>query len=411
MNKIKGKDASIMKKIIALLMSAVMALTFILPCFAADVDVSRPAKAHLAFGDDGKFTILQVADIQDDAMLSGLAKGAIRQAVEVSKPDLIVLTGDNIAGYSCGTKGLAKSALKAVMDLFEDIGVPVAAVFGNHDDDDTPYTKQEQIEQYESYSCYVGCAGVVCEKTVNGNTVTNAGTYNVPIYASADSNDVAYNIWCMDSGNYNPDEKIGGYGYVMPEQLDWYTAKSNELKEANGGEPVPSIAFQHIVPPQIYRALKEVDAGTEGSVSYAGKSYVLPDGVDPKTNWLSEAPCPPNIDFEPGYAELDTMIAQGDVKAVFFGHDHINSFVVPYEGVDLVSSPGITFHSYNDSNRGFRVITLDKNNTDSYETYTLNAAELLENGSASDKIALTFKNIIDAIVNFFKGLWDQITHG
>ena len=400
-----------MKTIIALFMSVIMTAAFIVPGFAADVDVSRPEKAHLAFGEDGKFTILQVADIQDDALLSSLAKAAIKNAVEESKPDLIVLTGDNIAGYSCGTKGLAKAALKSVMDLFEEIGVPVAAVFGNHDDDNTPYTKLEQIEQSEAYSCYIGCAGVVCEKTVGKNTMVNAGTYNVPIFDSADSDKVAFNLWCMDSGNYNPDDNYGGYGYVMPEQIDWYIRKSNELKEANGGVPVPSFAFQHIVPPQIYRALKEVDKGTEGAVSYGGKYYTLPDGTDPKTNWLSEAPCPPNIDFEPGYAELDAMIQQGDVKAVFFGHDHINNFIVPYEGIDLVSSAGITFHSYNDENRGFRVITLDKDNLDTYETYNLNAAELLENGSALDKLMLTFKNILDSIVNFFKGIWDKISNG
>ncbi|MBR0112615.1 MAG: metallophosphoesterase [Clostridia bacterium] len=398
-----------MKKIISLFLSAVMAFSLMFTVFAADVDVSRPEKAHLAFGEDGKFTILQVADIQDDAMLSNLAKQSIKNAVKESNPDLIVLTGDNIAGYSCGTKTLAKSALKQVMDLFEEIGVPVAAVFGNHDDDSTPYTKLEQIEQYESYDCYVGCAGVVCEASAGGKSTMNAGTYNVPIFESAESDKVSFNLWCMDSGNYNPDDNYGGYGYVMPEQVDWYVEKSNELKEANGGEPVPSIAFQHIVPPQIYRALKEVDEGTEGAISYAGKYYVLPDECQGEGSWLSENPCPPSINFEPGYAELDAMIEQGDVIGVFFGHDHINSFVVPYEGVDLVSSPGITFHSYNDENRGFRVITLDKDNPDGYETYILSAAELLENGSAGDKIALWFKNILDDIVNFFKDLWYSIT--
>lgn len=398
-----------MKKTIALFMSLILTFAFILPCFAADIDVSRPENAHLAFGEDGKFTILQVADIQDDALLSNLAVSAIKNAVEKSKPDLIVLTGDNIAGYSCGTKGLAKTALKSVMDMFEEIGVPVAAVFGNHDDDNTPYTKLEQIEQYESYKCYIGCAGVVCEAKCGDKSTINAGTYNVPIFASADSDEIAYNLWCIDSGNYNPDDNYGGYGYVMPEQVEWYKAKSDELKEANGGEPVPSIAFQHIVPPQIYRALKEVDKGTEGAYPHEGKYWTLPDGLDPETNWMGEAPCPPSTAFEPGYAELDAMIEQGDVKAVFFGHDHINCFCVPYEGIDLVSTPGITFHSYNNSNRGFRVITLDKSNTDSYETYTINAAELLENGSAMDKIALAFKNILDAIVNFFKDLWFSIT--
>ena len=397
-----------MKKLISLVLCALMFTALVMPGFAAEVDVSRPEKAHLAFNEDGKFTILQVADIQDDAFLSYLCKRAIVNAVEQTKPDLIVLTGDNIAGYSCGTKPLAKKALKDVMDMFEEIGVPVAAVFGNHDDDDTPYTKLEQIEQYESYDCYVGCAGVVAERNVDGEVTTNAGTYNVPVYAGKDSDEISYNLWMMDSGNYNPDKSVGGYGYVFPEQLDWYVEKSNELKEANGGEPVPSMAFQHIVPPQIFDALKEVDKGTEGAVEHAGKYYVLPDDVDKETNWLSETPCPPNTGFEPGYAELDTMIEQGDVKAIFFGHDHVNSYIVPYEGVDLVSSPGITFHSYNDGNRGFRVITLDKENLDTYETYTILADELLEDGSVFDNVLLSLKSFLDKAVIFFKDIWSKI---
>ncbi len=399
-----------MKKIVALLLSAIMTFMFILPGIAFE-DGADAAKKRLAFRDDGKFTILQVADIQDDAILSNLAKQSIRNAVEKSKPDLIMLTGDNIAGYSCGTKGLAKAALKAVMDLFEDIGVPVAAVFGNHDDDNTPYTKLEQIEQYETYSCYVGEKGVVCEASAGKNKTMNAGTYNLPIYDSKGSDKVAYNLWCIDSGNYNPDDTYGGYGYVMPEQVKWYVETSNALKAANGGNPVPSIAFQHIAPPQIFKALKEVDKNTEGAVSHGGKYYTLPDGVDRSTNWLLEAPCPPELNFEPGYAEIDAMLEQGDVKAVFYGHDHINHYIVPYEGIDLVSSAGITFHSYNDDHRGFRVITLDKNNTDSFDSYYLSATDLLENGSTMDKISLGFKNFIDAIVNFFKGIWDKISNG
>ena len=213
-----------MKKCVALFLSMLLTALSVFSAFGADA-LAPAAKARLSFGEDGKFTILQVADIQDDAMLSNLAKQSIKNAVKESEPDLIVLTGDNIAGYSCGTKTLAKSALKQVMDLFEEIGVPVAAVFGNHDDDSTPYTKLEQIEQYESYDCYVGCAGVVCEASAGGKSTMNAGTYNVPIFESAESDKVSFNLWCMDSGNYNPDDNYGGYGYVMPELVDWYVEK------------------------------------------------------------------------------------------------------------------------------------------------------------------------------------------
>lgn len=398
------------KKIMAAALSLLLGALLLAPAIASatETDMSRPANAHIAFNADGKLKILQVADIQDGAVLDPLAKRALKRAIEVTGPDLIVLTGDNIAGYSCGTKTAGRAAIKSYMDIFESYGVPLAMVFGNHDDDDTPYTKQEQIEQYETYKCFIGCAGVVAEKTVGDNYTVNVGTYNIPVYESKDSDKVLFNIWCFDSGNYNPDSSYGGYGYVLPEQVDWYKAKSDELKAANGGSVVPSIAFQHIVPPQIKDALKEVPAGTEGAVGFAGSYYTLPDGTDLTTNWLTEAPCPPNTNFAPGYAQVDAMVEKGDVSAIFFGHDHINAYIVDYEGIDLVSSPGLTFSSYNDEHRGFRVITVDKNDPSTYETYTVTVNELFEE-NAADSALLKIRAFFEKIADFFENLWDKIT--
>ena len=396
-------------KILAVVLCLTLAGVLLLPALAAPAaDDSRPRNAGIAFNDKGQLTILQVADLQDDETLDPLAKSSLKRAIEKSNPDLIIMTGDNIAGYSCKTKTAARAAIKNYMDVFEKYGVPVAIVFGNHDDDDTPYTKLEQIEQYETYSCFIGCAGVVTEKTVGDNHTINVGTYNIPVYEAAGSDKVIYNIWCFDSGNYNPDNDYGGYGYVLPEQVDWYVQRSNELKAANGGVPVPSIAFQHIVPPQIVRALKEVPAGTEGAVGFAGSYYTLPDGTDLSTNWMSEAPCPPNTSFGPGYAQVNAMLEQGDVTAVFFGHDHINSYIVDYEGIDLVSSPGCTFSSYNDYHRGYRVITLDKNDLSGYDTYTMLTSELLGE-SPADSLLLKLRDFFDKIGDFFENLWDRLT--
>jgi predicted phosphodiesterase len=397
------------KKALAVVLCMIMTAVLLVPALAySDVDVSRPANAKIAFNSEGKLKILQVADLQDDETLDPLAKKSLKLAIETEKPDLIIMTGDNIGGYSCKTKTAGRTAIRNYMDLFEKYGIPVAMVFGNHDDDDTPYTKLEQIEQYESYSCFIGCAGIVAEKTVGDDTKINAGTYNIPVYESAGSDKTIFNIWCFDSGNYNPDPAYGGYGYVFPEQVDWYVQKSNELKEANGGVPVPSIAFQHIVPPQIVRALKEVPAGTEGAVAFAGSYYTLPDGTDLTTNWMSEAPCPPNTNFVPAYAQVDAMVEQGDVNAVFFGHDHINAFAVDYEGIDLVSSPGCTFASYNDYHRGYRVITLDKNDLSTYDTYTILTSDLLGE-SPVDSVLLKIRDFFEKIGDFFENLWDKIT--
>ena len=364
------------------LLAALMTMVLLVPCvgtaFAAyDYQGAKREKCtRLSFNNDGKLRILQIADIQEAIWVSSVEKLLLFETVRQTRPDLIVLTGDNIAGYSAEKKWGATFAIRQVMDILSLFHTPIAAVFGNHDDEGTELTKLDQMDVYESYPTFIGCRGVVAEKTVD-KTVINVGTYNLPVYADKCSDEVAFNIWCFDSGNYNPDNRYGGYGYVFPEQLEWYVDKSNELKEANGGVPVPSIAFQHIIPPQIAEALQEVPEGTPGAVDFAGKWYTLPEGTDLTKNHLSEAPCPPNLDFAPGYAEVETMLAQGDVNAIFCGHDHVNGFSVPYKGIDLVTSPGCTYGSYNDDNRGFRLITIDKNNPTAHESELLLASEIL----------------------------------
>ena len=364
------------------LLAALMTMVLLVPCvgtaFAAyDYQGAKREKCtRLSFNEDGKLRILQIADIQEAIWVSSVEKLLLFETVRQTRPDLIVLTGDNIAGYSAEKKWGATFAIRQVMDILSLFHTPIAAVFGNHDDEGTELTKLDQMDVYESYPTFIGCRGVVAEKTVD-KTVINVGTYNLPVYADKCSDEVAFNIWCFDSGNYNPDNRYGGYGYVFPEQLEWYVDKSNELKAANGGVPVPSIAFQHIIPPQIAEALQQVPEGTPGAVDFAGKWYTLPEGTDLTKNHLSEAPCPPHLDFEPGYAEVETMLAQGDVNAIFCGHDHVNGFSVPYKGIDLVTSPGCTYGSYNDDNRGFRLITIDKNDPTAHESELLLASEIL----------------------------------
>ncbi len=148
--------------------------------------------------------------------------------------------------------------------------------------------------------------------------------------------------------------------------------------------------------------------GTEGAVSFAGSWYTLPEGTAPETNWLSEGPCPPDVNFPEGYNEVDTMLAQGDVLGIFFGHDHINCYDVVYEGMHLVSSPGHTFASYNDKNRGVRTITIDLEDPTTYETAVYHAADLM---ASKPFYALSYRiySVWEVIKNFFEDLWDRIT--
>lgn len=349
-----------MKKKITAILSLFLALSFVLSLNAFAINDQTPAyKAHLTFGTDGKFTILQLADIQDIFLMFPIVKQYLKDIVPATNPDLIVLTGDNFSGGSCNTgihavdKLLVKSAIDQYMSIFEGYGIPVAVVFGNHDAE-TTVSKEEQMAIYSTYDCCIGFD--------EGSDIYGCGNYNVPIYSSKTAGKLAYNLWMMDSNMY--DTVNDGYDYVHQNQIDWYTNTANELKAQNGGVSVASMMFQHIIVPEIYDALLQVEQGTPGAIQYNGKFYVL-NPANTNSGVMHEPPCPSNTNS----GQFEAVFNQGDVVAMVFGHDHVNTFDVAYKGVSLINTPGTNFASYGDENRGGRVITLDENNPSVYETH------------------------------------------
>ena len=339
-----------MKKIIAIALSVLMMLSVVSVISFADVE-----KKTLQFGDDGKFTVLQFADMQDTYPMLTITKELIKATIAKVQPDLIVLTGDNISGSGTTTKVITRAAINEFMSIFEKAGIPVAAVFGNHDDESALADKDFQMSVYESYDCFVGYN--------EGDIIPGVGTYNIPIMSS-DGERIAFNIWMTDSGTYNSENDLGGYACTTKEQIAWYVEKSNELKAQNNGEPVYSLNFQHIIVPEIYDALVECEAGTPNSISARGTYYTLPEGVE---GTLHENPCPPNYNN----GQFAAFLQQGDVLATVSGHDHTNGFVIDHKGVDIVNTPGVGFSSYNDETVGSRVFVIDENNPEDYETYIL----------------------------------------
>ncbi len=331
--------------------SIVLALSLIFSFSALTASSANSNEAVLKFGDDGKFKIMQITDIQDNAFLEYATLTFMKDVVEAEKPDLIVLTGDNISGGGSPTKTLAKIAISRFMSIFDDAGIPVAMVFGNHDSEG-PATKEDQMAMYESFDCFVGC---------EGEDLTGCGNYYLPIYDSK-GEEMLYNLWMFDSLTYNrhPEDEndvayyendLEGYACVHKDQIDWYIRESNKLKEANGGEAVPSMVFQHIVVPEIYDAI----------VKDANGNWALPEG---SKGVLGEDPCPPHY----SNGQFDAMVAQGDVVAMFFGHDHKNDFIVNHKGIDLSTTPGVGFSSYGNIDRGVRIIELDEKDLSTYET-------------------------------------------
>ncbi len=339
-----------MKKLISIF----LALTLVFGMFTFTVSATDTQDTKLKFDSDGTFKIIQVADLQDNTNPVKKTFEYLREVAEDEKPDLFILTGDNISdsvakGYTkANSEKRVRKAIDAFMSVFEEIGVPVAVVFGNHDAEGL-VSKEEQMAIYQEYDC--------CIAIDEGEELYGCGTYNLPVYSS-NGKKIAYNLWLFDSNMY--DEENGGYDHVHQDQIDWYVKTSNELKEKNGGNPVPSMAFQHIIVNEVFDAFTQVK-NQNGAVKKYGNYYILPEGAEGS---LREPPCPGEIDS----LQFETMVSQGDVKAMFFGHDHANDFKVNYNGIDIVNTPTSGFGSYGSDNRGVRVITLNENDTSTYET-------------------------------------------
>lgn len=394
-----------MKKALSLILAFVLAFGMLMSASAAS-----EAETKLQFNDDGEFRIMQIADIQDGPLLLEITRDYIEEMVAYAKPDLIVLSGDNISAgaSSLGIRAidltLTEIAIDRYMSIFEEYGVPVAVVFGNHDAEEL-VTKEEQMAMYKKYDC--------CVAVDEGDALYGCGTYNLPIYSSADANKIAYNLWMIDSNMYN--EEKGGYDHVHEDQIDWYVKTSNELKAQNGGNVVPSMMFQHIIVNEIYDVITEVPASEKDNYEYV-EEYNEETGVTKyfaikpdylRTGELNEMPCPGTVDSE----QFEAVVAQGDVVAMFFGHDHKNSFEVEYQGVDLVNTPGVGFNSYGDHNRGVRVIDIKEGTTD-YETSVIKYQDYYAGDEAAAERFVLYGSefeVADRIAAFFKYIWFSVT--
>lgn len=201
---------------------------------------------------------------------------------------------------------------------------------------------------------------------MNDEDVHGCGNYNLPIFSS-DGSRVAWNVWCVDSNDYVRDEKYnvvkdGGYGFVFDDQIEWYENKAAKLKTENGGKTVPSVLFQHIPVLQEYDKLTEVKKDTPGALEHNGKYYIAADGAF-LDGTIGECPCPPNS----VKSQFESWKKIGDIVAAFFGHDHVNTFTMDVDGIKLVQTPGVGYHTYG-NRRGGRLIVLDENKPDTYET-------------------------------------------
>ncbi len=319
-------------------------------------DAQKVTDTTIRFNTDGKLKILHVADphLANDKHFDS-SIWVISEACDIEKPDLVVLTGDNTKPYEDPEE--TKRIINSLMNIFQSRDIPVAVTFGNHDSEAGPMSRKDIMDYYKTFSCVI-----TADESVN---FKNCATFNIPVLASG-SDEVKFNVWVFDSGDYDEDEPRH-YDRVRTEQIEWYKETSAKLKEENGGEKVNSVVFQHIIVPEIYDVLKKVDSKQPYAIEhiYNEEEYYAfnPENVNYGT--LNEKPCP-------GYyndGQFDALVENGDVLAMFTGHDHTNAFGVRNQNIDIYTSPMTRYKGLAYTTQyGYRVVEIDENDTSTYET-------------------------------------------
>lgn len=303
----------------------------------------------------GKFKIMQIADTQEIPAVSPDTIKLISAALDAEKPDLVVFTGDQIKGYSSfflGEKGKknVEATIKALIKPIEDREIPFTMTFGNHDGE-AALKNSEQFEIYKQSPMFV-YADPAAED--------DKGTFCLNISDK-------FLVYLFDT---HSKAEGGGYSGINETQLEWYRKTRDSYEN-----PLPSLAFQHIPTPEFFDVIKRVKRFTKGCVRAYGDHKNEFYALDPQSSglrdFMGESPAAP---FK-NSGQVDAFLEKGEVLGLFVGHDHNNSFVANYKGIDLGYTQGAGFNVYGPGlKRGVRIFEIEE--CGKYETRTVTFGEL-----------------------------------
>ncbi len=317
---------------------------------------------------DGKFRVMQIADTQDTSMTSIDTMNFIRCAVEKAKPDLVVFSGDQLKGYGItfnigDRKENPKIAIDNIVKPLDDLGIPFTFVFGNHDDQCSA-DKKAQMDIYNSHP--------TCLAFNDDDTIDGYGNHNLLVMG--EDGTPKLNVLLIDSLSMSLNGKCMP---VSENQIEWYQKKRDALKEQYG-DYVPTIAFQHIPVMEMWNLLHVVEKKKGVAKGYrdkAGKYFDLnPQCCDINDrSFVWETPATPHTNT----GEFEALNEKGDVFAIFFGHDHNNSFMGEYKGMKMGYTQGCGFNVYGPAERrGVRIFDFQENDVKNFQTTTLEIKDL-----------------------------------
>ena len=304
------------------------------------------ANAKLKFGEDGTFKVLVVSDLHFKSRGDAVGVALIEKLLDTEKPGMVVLNGDTFSLKQLVSEKDLRKVISLAAAPMEDRKIPWAITFGNHDAETSivslKMSKPEILKIIETYPHNVNKGWV--------RGLSGGGNKNLLIWDSIGKQPV-FNVWLIDSGSDPPNKKTDRYDYVRKDQIDWYVNTSKELESKYGGK-IPSVMFFHIPLPEW------IEMRSAGSIQ----------------GDQNEVECPSNVNS----GLFAIVLARGDVKGMFCGHDHVNNYVGLWKGIKLGydSAIGSTTYDLEPADnpgrvrtRGGRVILIKESDPWNFKTW------------------------------------------
>ena len=296
------------------------------------------------------YRILQLSDTHiGDKDNTQLHYDFMDLTIKEANPDLIVITGDV---FTFASKATAKEFFK----FMDSHGVPWTLTLGNHDEQ--CYFSVDwltrTLNEYGSHCVF---------KDIQDDDVQGNANFAINLMVG----DVLFEqLIVMDSNRY--DFKTMYYDYFKPNQIQWYKDMVEYGRSLPGGALAKSLMFYHIPLPETQKVW---DMLQEGSAEVTNVPFKV-KGED-KYGTLEEDVCCP--DYNSGFFQVIDDLDY--TTGMYFGHDHVNNFIINYKGIDFAYGVKATDRVYyGESKLGGRVITLHADHTTSYEDYYHTYAEV-----------------------------------
>ena len=221
--------------------SFLLLINFIIHFILFNLNLCRK-QSKLEYNKNRTFTILQFTDLHFGESYFGDLVTMSTQEFLINKtnPDLVVVTGDSVSGYSWhGVADWSFNLWEKWTSVFKNTQTKYAYTFGNHDDG-------ADLNRQQIYNLELTHPYSLTQKSENIHGLTN---YYLPIFSSYNNSEIATFLWLFDTNDNTCNyphlyDETQEWGCVESDQINWYKNKSEELKSIYGLKK--GMGFMHI---------------------------------------------------------------------------------------------------------------------------------------------------------------------